>query len=278
MLLRPVAAALRGTLAACFSGLLISFASAATCQLGTTCADDYWGGDKANHTDTTQDRIGNGQFEVSSVKATRVDSSTLQIIINTAYAGVAGTAAALGTGYGDLFLTPGAAAWNPSGPAPYAGDTYQAGQWKYVFNIPTFASTGNHSVGAGTTLGLFQIINPVADVDLSFSNFGGTFRHDQAVRFDRPSGATSIGGGGYNINAGADTITFTIVDNGLLTDNFALSWAMTCGNDVIQAQFITPPGGNENGHTPLPGALLLMASALAGGAGFAKLRGLRRAA
>jgi hypothetical protein len=56
------------------------------------------------------------------------------IVINTAYAGAAGTD---GTGYGALFITPGANAWHPNGSGPnYATDVYVPGEWQYAFTIP----------------------------------------------------------------------------------------------------------------------------------------------
>jgi len=45
-------------------------------------------------------------------------------------------------------------------------------------------------------------------------------------------------------------ITFTIPDGGLLGDSFALAWAMTCANDVIQGPVVLRAG--QDFPTPLP--------------------------
>ena len=66
-------------------------------------------------------------------------------------------------------------------------------------------------------------------------NNGLYFRQGQAVQFNPSSTATPIALISWSIDPGA-SITFVVQDNGLLGDNFAMSWAMTCANGVIQGQ------------------------------------------
>ena len=59
----------------------------------------------------------------------------------------------------------------------------------------------------------------------------------------------------WSVQAGQ--VIFNIEDNHLLGDSFSFSWAMTCGNDVIQGQV---PGVPE----PATWALMIGGLALAG--------------
>jgi len=70
--------------------------------------------------------------------------------------------------------------------------------------------------------------------------------------------------GNYVPNEG-DTgiITYTITDNGLFGDGFALAFAITCANDVIAGDVIIPP--SNIARTPLPATALLMGSVLGAG-------------
>ena len=77
-------------------------------------------------------------FNVQSAIIQRTNGgNTLQITINTNYAGKPGTPAADGTGYGALFITPGKDAWKPTGSGPnYFDDQYRPGEWAYAATIP----------------------------------------------------------------------------------------------------------------------------------------------
>jgi hypothetical protein len=192
--------------------------------------DQYWGGNDHGYGDS----IGGGVFNVSSASISRPSANVLQIVINTDYAGAAGTD---GTGYGALFLTPGAHAWQPTGSAPYATDVYKPGEWRYAFTLPQLPSTNSGSAGLYlTTAGTVQLANvngnPISWPDNG--NSGWIFRDGQAVQFTPDQSALPVATGTWSIGAG--TITMDILDNGLLGDEFATSWAMTCANDVIQGQ------------------------------------------
>jgi hypothetical protein len=90
-------------------------------------------------------------------------------------------------------------------------------------------------------------------------NNGLTFRGGQAVQF-APTGA-AVSGTSATFTVGSGFVEYSIVDNDLFGNNFALSWAMTCANDVIQGQ-VQLPGGDLTGTVPLPAALPLFAGGL----------------
>jgi hypothetical protein len=194
-------------------------------QADVLLQDNYWGGDDHGYGDS----IGGGVFNISSASVSRLGPSfsTLQIVINTAYAGAAGTD---GTGYGALFITPGVNAWNPTGSAPnYVTDVYRSGEWKYAFTMPELPTAQS---GSG---GLYQTSNGVVQLaNVDANHAGWTFRDGQAVQFDPTHPASPDAWGTWSVGPG--TITFAITDYGLLGNDFALSWAMTCANDVIQGQ------------------------------------------
>ena len=88
------------------------------------------------------------------------------------------------------------------------------------------------------------------------------FREGQAVQYTPGNGPVAGTSATWAVDAILHTITFTIVDpTNIFGDSFALAWAMTCANDVIQGQVTFPPGETPPG-TPLPAALPLFASGL----------------
>lgn len=197
-----------------------------------TVFDTYYGGLNGynDNPPISGDVIGSSTFNIASAVFERIGGgNTLRVIINTNFAFAPETGNSLGTGYGDLFITPGLNAWTPQGTGPaYNTDTYQAGDWTYAFTMPFNPGLGN-TTGAG---GLYA----TAGGSIVMSNYGGSFtgsnfRNNQAVRFTpgiTPAAAT----GSWTVSA--NKVTFDINDNGLLGDNLAFSWAMTCANDVIQ--------------------------------------------
>ena len=221
-----------------------------------------------------------------------------------------------GTGYGDLFITPGTNAWNPTttGACNDCNDVYHAGEWAYAATLPSdptvaaqypsgsgmfYSTAGNTQISGtavGTTGGSIAASGATpgtgAYASLGKSNFGtgpgvvtsnygsckgvntttgcNVFRADQAVDYDPTTGqgnavinGTTItenysivaasnctGSGSNEVCATPGTITFQIVDNGLLGNNFALSWAMTCANDVIQGQVSLGAGDDPVDEPP----------------------------
>lgn len=212
-----------------------------------TLIDNYLGG---TNTYNNADSIGNGIFNISSAQIQRIgpNGNTLQVVINTAFAGFAGTDA--GTGYGALFITPGANAWQPTGVAPYPTDVYRPGEWQYVLTIPQTPSTSSGTGGLyATGGGALNISTPngtivssnVFGVGITYPNSGNNgwyFRQDQAVQFT-PGSVAPITTDSWSVGPG--TITFEVTDNHLLGNDFAIAWAITCGNDIIQGQVTGVP-------------------------------------
>jgi hypothetical protein len=229
-----------------FSTTVKGLAAAAILALGATAAhagpvtvqDNYYGG---LNTYNGADVIGpTSVFDIKDAVFQRIGpgGNTLQVTIDTNYAGVPGTPAADGTGYGALFITPGLNAWNPTGPAPYANDVYTPGEWTYAFDIPENPGAATSGTGSLYTVSSGSVVmSNVFGNTITYpfpGNPGYYFRQGQAVQFTPGQNALSLAGGGWQVNPGQ--LVLTIDDNHLLGDNFAFSWAMTCGNDVIQGQ------------------------------------------
>jgi hypothetical protein len=196
-----------------------------------TIADNYFGG--ANYYNDPGDVIGSSTFDTLSATFERLGSS-LRVTINTNFAGAPETGNSLGTGYGALFLTPGVNAWTPTGPGPgYHTDTYQAGDWAYAVTMPFNPGLGNFTGASG----LYATNTGVIGMSNVGGNYSGSnFRNNQAVEFFPGAGPVAAA----NWTVGAGKVTFDIHDNGLLGNDFAFSWAMTCANDVIQGQVAVP--------------------------------------
>ena len=77
----------------------------------------------------------------------------------------------------------------------------------------------------------------------SAGNNGYYFRQGQAVGFDPDADAVQLATGTWSEQPGS--LTFTINDGGLVGDDFAISWAETCANDVIQGQVSSAPEPTE---------------------------------
>jgi hypothetical protein len=243
--------------------LLMSVASAA--HAGTTLVDNYYGGHDfyaGNGTYTATALSGAGStyngaqlyagdvisdasdphFNITDAVISRTNGgNTLVVTIDTAYAGNAGLA---GTGYGALFITPGANAWTPMGTAAnnYATDYYQPGDWQYAFTIPMIPNTSSGSGNLYLTSGGTIVMSNVGGDNVSYplaGNNGYYFREDQAVQFTAGANQAAAATGSWTVGVGQ--LTFSINDNGLLGNQFALSWAMTCANDVIQGQVSLVP-------------------------------------
>lgn len=214
---------------------------ASAAHASVTVLDNYYGGLNSYN---GADVIGTAVFDVKDAVFQRigVGGNTLQVIIDTNYAGAPGTPDAETTGYGALFITPGMNAWNPVGPAPYSTDVYVPGEWAYALTVPMAPSTTSGSASLyAVSDGSVVMSNVLGDpITAPFGgNNGYYFRQGQAVQFTPGGSAVSLASGSWGVNPGQ--LVFTINDNHLLGDNFAFSWAMTCGNDVIQGQVAGVP-------------------------------------
>jgi len=241
-----------------------SFATAGT----VTLTDSYWGGNNT-YDPSMGDIIGTNLFDITQATATRVNGgNTLEITIYTNYAGAPGTKAAEGTSYGSLFLNttsnlrPNGSVWDPSGTAAnhYGSDTYNPGEFNYaVTKSGAYQITGTENLNSSQTA--YSTLNgkvKLSNVDgnpVSYPNAGNSgyyFRSGQAVSFVPSKSATESYASTMTViptdwstkpTVNSDGVVKTegeliyqIVDNGAFGNDFALAWAMSCANDVIQGE------------------------------------------
>jgi hypothetical protein len=296
-------------------GLLLTVAALGSQSpaLAGTLLDNYDGGlnycCQSSLTPQSGDVIGPANvFDITSAVVslnTNTPGGTLTVTINTYYAGVPGTANADGTGYGSLFLGP-AATWNPTGPAPYITDQYNPAEWIYAFVSNSNGSGAVYSTGNNPTpvtygtpatnpAGVYQyyqtstgqvVMSNVNGNPISYPNGGNPgywFRQGQAVQFNPSQSTASTASGSWSVvptSVSEGSITYVIDDYAALGlgPEIALSWAMTCANDIIQGtvSVFTGEGDNPN-PTPIPAALPLFAAGL-GLLGFAGSRRRRNTA
>jgi hypothetical protein len=249
-----------GYMAMC-AGVALSAANNAA-QATVILQDTYYGG--TNTYNNPNDIIGDASvFDITSaiIDLTGPANNTLHVTIHTNFAGKPGTPTAEGTGYGTLFLTPGLNVWSPTGSPPhYPSDIYQADDWQYAFTIPMVPSSNS---GTGylylTSSGVIQLANAGGNpVTYPFAgNPGFYFRQGQPVQFTPSNPADWIATGSWSVSSGK--VEFDIVDNHLFGADFALSWAITCANDIIQGQVSGVP-------EPATWAMIICGFGLVGGA------------
>ena len=249
----------------------------------------YYG---ANNTYNGQDVIGTSTFNILSAVVTRtgLNNNTLDIRINTNFAGAPAAGTSDGTTYGSLFLNP--VFWRVTGTATnnYSADNFVAGNQNWEYAVPT-PSTGSgssnlyatglpftgasgatvHNYGATSTPldyttgpngGTIYMSNVSGD-PITYpgaGNPGFYFREGQAVTFVPGSTDPAIGPPVTITMVDGSYIDYSIVDDGLLSNTFALAWDMTCANDVIQG--LVQLSSTDLQGTPLPAALPLFAGGL----------------
>jgi hypothetical protein len=257
-----------------------------------TLTDNYYGG---QNTYNNADVIGTSDFDIASATV-GLTTTNLTVTINTNYAGQSGLD---GTTYGSLFIG-NSSTWtglHPAVNAPWPTDQYTAGEWTYAIvasGTGNGSSDGLYAVGSGTETpnnfpgynvpvsyttsnGGTVVMSNVGGDPISANNVGNPgwyFRQGQAVVFN-PSPGPALYSGLMNVANGA-SITYSLnIDAALynsLKNGFALSWAMTCANDVIQGIVDFPRVNGGLSPTPLPAALPLFAAGL----GFLGFVGSRR--
>ena len=272
---------------------------------GTLTQNIYYGAtDSYNNNgagNNPSDIIGsNPPFSIFSAVVTRTGpgNNTLDIRINTNFAGAPAAGTSDGTTYGSLFLNP--LIWSANNANTHnTTDNFVNGNqnWEYAVTTPTTNSgavigtsslyatglnaapstiTGTDPFGSGVTgvtnsHGVPQsysttdgqiVMSNVSNNPLSApvsGNPGFYFRQGQAVQFSPNNGDPTFGSVTIT-EVNGSYIQYSIVDNGLLTNTFALAWDMTCANDAIQG--LVSLAGNDLLPSPLPAALPLFAGGL----------------
>ncbi len=263
-----------GALAAAGLVLALSTPSAAV-----TITDTYWGGTntwKPQNGDVIGDKK---VFDVDSMDVDRINGN-LVVTIHTAFAGRTNSDAALGYGYGALFFSTTGVTLDNSSPN-FGTDKYVAGRFDYAFVIPEKPGKGDRSgsfAAGATNGGLFALKADGSDIKLATKlKSSHHVRQGQAVQFINNGAQTALRGGSWSVDSLNDTIQFIIEDGGLLGTQFALSWTMTCGNDVIIGSVSLPDSGPGPGPdpVPLPAGFILFAT---GAAAYGLLRRRRQSA
>jgi len=132
------------------------------------------------------------------------------------------------------------------------GDIWQSGDWHYavtdgasgwgLYAIDDSEIVLSHAPGCTNTY-------PIQ------SNCDWFYRAGEAVAVTGTVSSQFIESASVDINAAAQTVTYSINDSkDILGVDFAMSWAMTCANDIIQGEF----------NVPAPGSLALLLVGLIG--------------
>ena len=233
----------------------------------------------------------NSLFEIKRVDGTLTttgaSTASLTLSVYTNYN--ASLPAALGTTFGDLFLTS-ALDWHPMGPgaAPsYVNDQLDplgatGSKWDYALVLGnTFDARGDGQSSSGGAE-LYTIDN--GDIQTSYDGSltcpSSNFRCYQPVEYkgggvdkgiggsftvaSNPGGTVGSADGLYLLTFVIDNISTLGFGNNLTGYEVAFSWAMTCSNDVIQGLLSFAPPTDENRPVPLPAAFPLFAFAVGG--------------
>lgn len=230
------------------------FALSATTQaapIATSIINDvYWGSNDHGYGDVISSASSKDFFNIDHLKVVFNSDHWINVTVYTGFK--EGDARALGTKYGDLFIS--STGWNPyvgSDPINFKQDRYSntGTLWNYVIDT---------SEGGALYGGAFSVYQ---SQDLMS---GGTYRDGQIVQ--RKTGGNLLDSSpvlfGSELYAGKTYNTITYSFNGDLLgiypgNELAFKWGMTCANDTIEGRAIA----SVSSPTPLP---LLLAGMGAG--------------
>jgi hypothetical protein len=230
------------------AAIILALTTAAHAGPSVTLQDTYIGSNDHGYGDVIESP-GSTAFNIDFATVTR-NGDYLTITVNTEYAANVGLD---GTSMGDLLI---AKHWTPDGSASnnYLTDDSLGTAWAYHLA----ASAGDYvttTAGAGTVLS--SVPSGFIGRDGQIVSYtGGTANLSDSVAF---------------VDNGTNTLswTFDAAGMGLLTQaggfDIAISWAMSCGNDVFQGEFSTlpdSPGGVAS--VSEPGTFATFAVALIG--------------
>ena len=138
-------------------------------------------------------------------------------------------------------------------PTNYLGDVYQPGDWGYaVAKSPITGAYSLYKITDSSWTDGSVILSNVNGVQNCLATYpvdpscGWYYRSGEAVSIDT-SKAQAIASVSVSI-ANDKSITYSFNDGGILGNDFALSWAITCANDIVQGVV----------HIPEPASIMLM--------------------
>ncbi len=252
--------------------LLVAAVTAGQAQV-YTISDTYIGGDPT-HSWAHTDVIGDYRYYDIDGMNVKNAGNNLSVDIFTSFVSQTSSSEIWSdkTHIGDLFI--GTGGWKPSGTGTdkYLSDTSSTNKtnWDYAVLLTPHVPTINGDPIKKGTATLY------ATKDGSFikSNLGGldpnqwVYRADQYVQFNPATNAIPLIAGTWAISDSAFTkngvtygdlsINFDYSGIVALSDQWAFSWAMTCGNDVIQGQANVPT------PVPEPSTMMLFGAGLIG--------------
>ncbi|CAK0774658.1 putative PEP-CTERM protein-sorting domain-containing protein [Azospirillaceae bacterium] len=122
------------------------------------------------------------------------------------------------------------------------GDIWQPGDWNYA------VTNGANGWGLYRIYDSQIVLANAPGCSNTYpieASCGWFFRAGEAVAVKSTTVSEFISSASMTIDSKNQMITYTIDDNhNILGYNFAMSWAMTCANDIIQGEFSVPVSGS----------------------------------